>query len=486
MTSTPKISVIVPTRSRASFLPQLLDLYNAQTWRNKELLVFDDSDQVDTDFEALANSQGDVHYWHNNKRLSIGEKRNALIRKSTGEFIAHFDDDDYYAPHYLEWMHEELAQSQSDLIKLAGWFSLHKNSNTLGFWDTTDFKSSHHIFCGTEDIQIKEEAFSENALRSFLTGYGFSFFYKKDCWHQSAFPDRDIGEDSIFIEQLVANKKRVRFAQDEDGICLHVIHAGNTSRCFPNHIIPNALHRKLFPAIPTAQEAPREWPYVTICTLTHNREKYVRRLQKCVEAQDYPLEKIEWLILDDSTQYTYALEITSTTGIKIKYQRTKEKLKLGAKRNLAHKLCSGDFIVYMDDDDFYHPQRVKHAVERLTQEGKEIAGSTSLLIFYLHDKTLWLSGPFGPNHATAGTFAMTRRFSQSHFYDNNSACNEEKEFLDNYTIPMAQLAPEKTMVCISHESNTFDKKKMRVQGETPRMRKVESPNITRAITEFLT
>jgi hypothetical protein len=140
----------------------------------------------------------------------------------------------------------------------------------------------------------------------------------------------------------------------------------------------------------------------------------------------------------------------------------------------------------MDDDDFYHPQRVKHAVERLIEEGKEVAGSTSLLIFYLHDHTLWLSGPFGSNHATAGTFAMTRRFAKSHFYNNESICNEEKDFLDNYTIPMAQLAPEMTMVCISHESNTFDKRKMRVQGETARMRKVESPEITRVLIQFLT
>lgn len=203
-----------------------------------------------------------------------------------------------------------------------------------------------------------------------------------------------------------------------------------------------------------------------------------------MEAQDYPPEKIEWLILDDSSEYKHNLTLTSTTGIKIKYQRVKQKMQLGKKRNLAHKLCSHDYIVYMDDDDFYHPQRVRHAIERLIQEGKELAGSTSLLIYFLHDRTLWLSGPFGANHATAGTFAMTRRFAQSHFYNNESSCNEEKEFLNNYTIPMAQLAPEKTMICISHESNTFDKKQMRKQGETPRMRKVDSAEVTEVLDDF--
>ena len=484
MTEMPKISVIVPTRNRASFLPQLLELYRNQTWKNKELLVLDDSEQENETFKDLAKSYSDIKYWHRSQKLSIGGKRNALISESTGEIIAHFDDDDYYAPNYLSWMHREMEDNHADFVKLGGWFALHQESNTLGFWDTTDFKSAHQIFCGTENIQNKKDAFTENALRSFLTGYGFSYLYKKDCWTGSPFPDRDIGEDSVFVEQLIAAKKKIHLTQDGSGLCLHIIHRGNTSRCFPNYIIPRCLEHKLFPGLPERQKNEEELPTVSICTLTHNREEHVRRLQKCVEAQDYPPEKIEWLILDDSSEYQHNLTLTSTTRIKIKYQRVKQKMQLGKKRNLAHKLCSHDYIVYMDDDDFYHPERVRHAIERLIQEGKELAGSTSLLIYFLHDRTLWLSGPFGANHATAGTFAMTRRFAQSHFYNNESSCNEEKEFLNNYTIPMAQLAPEKTMICISHESNTFDKKQMRKQGETPRMRKVDSAEVTRVLDSF--
>ncbi len=484
MTETPKISVIVPTRNRASFLLQLFELYKEQTWKNKELLVLDDSAQENTAFKKLSSRHSDIKYWHQAQKLSIGAKRNALISESSGEVIAHFDDDDYYAPNYLSWMHGEMESNHADLIKLGGWFTFHQKSNTLGFWDTTDFKSEHHIFCGTEDLQPKKEALSENALRSFMTGYGFSFVYKKDCWTESPFPDRNIGEDSIFAEQLINAQRKIHLTQDACGICLHIIHRGNTSRCFPNYIIPKPLHDKLFPGRLKGQTAGEELPTVTICTLTHNREKHVKRLQKCVESQDYPLSKIEWLILDDSNTYNHNLTLTSSTGIKIKYQRLKKKMKLGKKRNLAHKLCSNDYIVYMDDDDFYHPQRVRHAVESLIQEDKELAGSTSLLIYFLHDKTLWLSGPFGATHATAGTFAMTKRFALSHFYNNESLCNEEKEFLNNYTIPMAQLKPEKTMVCISHESNTFDKKKMRKNGETKRMRKVDSAEIKKALEQF--
>ena len=102
-----------------------------------------------------------------------------------------------------------------------------------------------------------------------------------------------------------------------------------------------------------------------------------------------------------------------------------------------------------------------------------IAGSTLLQIYYCHDQQLWLSGPFGQNHATANTFAMTKEFASKTYYNKNDECNEEKHFLNGYSIPMAQLQPEKTMVCISHSSNTFDKKKMRKGGESPRMRRLD-------------
>ena len=209
---------------------------------------------------------------------------------------------------------------------------------------------------------------------------------------------------------------------------------------------------------------------VSICTLTHNRPKHLKKLQTCIEAQNYPLEKVEWVILDDSDEYKEPLEIKSPTDLRIKYQRLKEKLPLGRKRNLSHKLCSGEIIVYMDDDDYYFPERISHAVETLQKSTGEIAGSTTLHIYFSHDDSLWISGPFGAKHATAGTFAMTRRFALRNTYDNAANCNEEKSFLRNYTLPIAQLNPLKTMVCISHPSNTFDKKRMRSSGATARMK----------------
>ena len=483
----PKISVIIPTRNRASFITRAVGLFRAQDWANKELLILDDSDTENINVKRQTKMHQDIQYFYQTRRLTIGEKRNILASRCTGELIAHFDDDDYYSPQYLSWMFNALQKADADLVKLSGWYVLHQKSGTLGFWDTEDFTSQNHTFCGDLEVRAEQRTFSREELESFVSGYGFSYLYKKASWEKANFPNQSHGEDSIFVEKLRQNNNRIHFAHDEEAICLHIIHPSNTSRCFPNYILPKALCQKLFPNTNYFEPPGKrnEYPTVTICTLTHNREQCIYRLQRCIEKQDYPLEKIEWLILDDSQEYKHSLRISTETKIRVKYQRLPHRLSLGAKRNLSHKLCSGDYIVYMDDDDYYYPSRVRHAVEQLIEEGKEIAGSTSLLIYFSHDKTLWLSGPFGPNHATAGSFAMTREFARNHSYSSTCECNEEREFLRNYTIPMSQLSPEQTMICISHESNTFDKKRMRANGETRKMRKINNPITIKHIEEYL-
>ena len=45
-------------------------------------------------------------------------------------------------------------------------------------------------------------------------------------------------------------------------------------------------------------------------------------------------------------------------------------------------------------------------------------------------------GPYGPNHATAGTFAFKRELLKEHKYNDNASLAEEKAFLTNTDIFM--------------------------------------------------
>ena len=126
-----------------------------------------------------------------------------------------------------------------------------------------------------------------------------------------------------------------------------------------------------------------------------------------------------------------------------------------------HSHAKGDILVYMDDDDYYPPERISHAVERLQSSPVALcAGSSILHIYFHHISKIIEFGPYGPNHATAGTFAFKRKLLEITSYDENASMGEERAFLKDYTIPFIQLNPKFVILVFSHEHNTFDKRSL--------------------------
>ena len=126
----------------------------------------------------------------------------------------------------------------------------------------------------------------------------------------------------------------------------------------------------------------------------------------------------------------------------------------------------GDIIIYMDDDDYYPPDRISHAVNMLTTHPSALcAGASEIYIWFKHIQQMYQFGPYGPNHATAGTFSFKRELLKDHSYEEHAALAEEKAFLKNYSVPFVQLEPKKTILVFSHNQNTFDKKRLLENGE---------------------
>jgi len=197
-------------------------------------------------------------------------------------------------------------------------------------------------------------------------------------------------------------------------------------------------------------------PFVSICTPTYNRRPFIPYAIKCFLHQTYPKSLMEWIIIDDGTD---KIEDLVKDISNVKYYKYDEKMPLGKKRNIMHEKSKGDILVYMDDDDYYPVSRVSHAVDMLLTHPKALcAGSSEIYIYFKHINKMMQFGPYGPNHATAGTFAFKRELLKDHSYNNEAALAEEKEFLKNYTVPFVQLEPKKTILVFSHIHNTFDKK----------------------------
>jgi hypothetical protein len=204
-------------------------------------------------------------------------------------------------------------------------------------------------------------------------------------------------------------------------------------------------------------------PFVSICTPTFNRRPFWPMCIKNFLNQDYPADKMEWIIIDDGTD---SIEDLVKNIPQVKYFKYDTKMPLGKKRNIMHNKSSGDILVYMDDDDYYPRERVSHAVNMLVNNPNALcAGASEIYIWFKHIQKMWQFGPYSQNHATAGTFAFKRELLKDHRYEEHAALAEEKAFLKNYSVPFVQLEPKKTILVFSHIHNTFDKKRLLENGQ---------------------
>lgn len=198
-------------------------------------------------------------------------------------------------------------------------------------------------------------------------------------------------------------------------------------------------------------------PFVSCICPTYNRRRFLPFLLRMFNGQTYPKDRRELIIVDDSPETNEDIIKQYNVDKNIRYYHLKEKLELGKKRNYINSLIKGEYVVCFDDDDYYPPERVAHAITMLQSSKKQIAGSTRISIYYTALDKIYEFGPYGPNHGTNGTFAYHRDYLKNHQYQDDAKMAEEKYFLKDYTEPLVQLDPYKTIICISHASNTFDK-----------------------------
>lgn len=198
-------------------------------------------------------------------------------------------------------------------------------------------------------------------------------------------------------------------------------------------------------------------PLVSLCTPTFNRRPFIPYMIKCFEHQTYPKDRIEWIIIDDGTD---PIEELVKDIPQVKYFYYEDKMLLGKKRNLMHSKCSGDIIIYIDDDDYYPPERISHAVEKLTNSPFLLAGSSEMHIYFDSRNSVFQCGPYAQYHATAATFAFKKELLHQTSYDDEKGFAEESKFTKNYTIPLIQLDTLKTILVFSHKHNSLNKEKL--------------------------
>ena len=99
MSTTPTVSVVIPSYNRAGWLPAAVGSVLAQTHPATEILIVDDG-STDNSAEVCAAFPAPVRYIRQ-QNAGVSAARNRGMREATGEFIALLDSDDLWVPEKL-------------------------------------------------------------------------------------------------------------------------------------------------------------------------------------------------------------------------------------------------------------------------------------------------------------------------------------------------------------------------------------------------
>lgn len=213
-----KVTIIIPTSNRSLLLRRALELQAAQTYRGaREIVIVDGGARAFAKnplnvraLELVSVAGCQVRSFRVPSTMSVGLMRNFAIEHSAHvkdgtpanqHIIIHQDDDDFYAPTYLETL---LDFFEAHAVDLGG---------ASQFW--------HYDF-------LLRRGWQTNLWTS-NQPYGATFVYTRAVWSAAGrFEDLKRGEDDAFFRAVEAKGFRARALQRPD-LFVYMRHTRNIS-----------------------------------------------------------------------------------------------------------------------------------------------------------------------------------------------------------------------------------------------------------------
>ena len=193
----PLVSCIMPTYNRRQFVPCAIRYFLRQEYEPKELIIIDDGTDA---IEDLIPDVPFIRYYRLHHKISLGAKLNLACSYASGTVIAHWDDDDWYAPRRITYQVTALLTEEKDLCGI----------NHLLYYDLRTGNAYQYIYPPNQRLWL----------------LGSSLCYVKELWNKNKFADINVGMDGLFV--WAASSNRVTVLSDPS-ISVHMIHDNNIS-----------------------------------------------------------------------------------------------------------------------------------------------------------------------------------------------------------------------------------------------------------------
>jgi hypothetical protein len=223
-----------------------------------------------------------------------------------------------------------------------------------------------------------------------------------------------------------------------------------------------------------------ELPKVGIITVTRNRKEWWVNMVQNVVKQNWPMTRLEWIIVDDgdaNKRLKDDIEVfmDKSPGVTIRYVDMETPRSIGAKRNAAVEAASEDVSVFvvMDDDDHYPAASIAKRVSWLnrtmpkdkeTKKEKAQSQIAYCSVIPMYDITRYISAmnvpqlDIGPaERVSEATLAFTREAWVSRPFPDVSMA-EGLGFLEGRESISVEIPPKDVIVSFIHTSNSSSRR----------------------------
>jgi len=196
-------------------MENVIQNYRNQTWKNKELIIILNQNNMDIKkWKRKIENVPNVFVYQLEEEKTLGECLNFAIKKARHDFIAKFDDDDYYSGNYIK---DSIAVFDRLNVDVVG-------------------KRTIYMYFNHEKILALHKPGKEN--RYVTQGLkGATLVFKKEISEKILFPKLNLGEDTIFIRECVRNGFKLYSMDRNNYVCLRLGKDGHHTWNIDNNIL---------------------------------------------------------------------------------------------------------------------------------------------------------------------------------------------------------------------------------------------------------
>lgn len=234
---------------------------------------------------------------------------------------------------------------------------------------------------------------------------------------------------------------------------------------------------ELPPVLNTIPYAPRppvlkleECPPISIVTLLYNRKRFFDLACHNIMISDYPKDKIEWILVDDTDDATESLASKveqvqlKSDPLKVVYVQLGKRMPVSEKRNLGVEKATNSIVLMMDDDDHYPETSFRRRVAWLTLHSwkPKVVACTTIACY---DLTKAISAVNVPpldipvaERISEATLTFYKSWWEVWGFQNEIQVGEGASILRGREQDLLEIPPQQIIVAFSHGKNTSSRR----------------------------